>query len=198
MATVTLRIGPADHGRAMTLDDFLDAEEEPGYRYELANGVLEVTNVPNDPHGLIIWFLLDALSEFGRRHPGLILRAGGSGEFQLRLPGLDTGRNPDVAVVLHGTPKDERGRRPPSLVMEVVSEGADAHERDYVAKRREYLAVGLREYWIIDPIERRVTVLVRDGDVWAERIFVGDAAAEGLVLPGFRLPLAELWEQAEE
>ena len=34
--TVALRIGPADHGRAMTLDEFLDAEEEPGYRYELA------------------------------------------------------------------------------------------------------------------------------------------------------------------
>ena len=54
--------------------------------------------------------------------------------------------------------------------MEVVSEGAEAHERDYVAKRREYLAFGLREYWIIDPIDRRITVLVRDGDVWIERV----------------------------
>jgi len=45
MATTTLRIGPADQGRAMTLDEFLDAEEEPGYCYELARGVLEVTEV---------------------------------------------------------------------------------------------------------------------------------------------------------
>ena len=43
MATVTtpLRIGPADHGRAMTLEEFLDADVEEGYRYELAQGVLE-------------------------------------------------------------------------------------------------------------------------------------------------------------
>ena len=53
MATVQTRIGPADQGRRMTLDEFRDAEEEPGYRYELARGVVEVTQVPNDPHGQI-------------------------------------------------------------------------------------------------------------------------------------------------
>ena len=38
MATVTtsLRIGPADRDRTMTLDEFLDADVEEGYRYELA------------------------------------------------------------------------------------------------------------------------------------------------------------------
>ena len=48
MATTTIRIGPADHGRTMTLEEFREADEEPGYRYELARGVLEVTEVPND------------------------------------------------------------------------------------------------------------------------------------------------------
>ena len=45
MATVTtpLRIGLADHGRAMTLDEFEEAGFEEGYRYELARGVLEVS-----------------------------------------------------------------------------------------------------------------------------------------------------------
>ena len=47
MATVTtpLRIGPADRGRTMTLEEFLDADVEEGYRYELARGVLEVNQV---------------------------------------------------------------------------------------------------------------------------------------------------------
>ena len=35
-AAEVLRIGPADHGRRMSLQEFLDAEEEEGYRYELA------------------------------------------------------------------------------------------------------------------------------------------------------------------
>ena len=54
MATTRIQIGPADHGRRLTLDEFREAEEEPGYRYELARGVLEVTEVPNDPHGQIV------------------------------------------------------------------------------------------------------------------------------------------------
>jgi hypothetical protein len=56
MATVAppLRIGPADHGRMITLEEFREAEELDGYRYELARGVLEVTDVPDDPHGMVV------------------------------------------------------------------------------------------------------------------------------------------------
>jgi hypothetical protein len=65
MATVsTLRIGPADHGRTMTLEEFLEAEEEEGYRYELARGVLEVTQVPDEPHGLIVCAFYTALARY--------------------------------------------------------------------------------------------------------------------------------------
>jgi Uma2 family endonuclease len=148
MATVTstIRIGPADNGRLMSLDEFQEAEEEEGYRYELARGMLEVTHAPNDPHGVTAWILLSTIAVYSREHPGVIYRAGGGSEFRLWLPAMISGRNPDVAVALRGTPRDWRGRRPPSLAFEVVSEGSEAHERDYVTKRAEYLAYGLREY----------------------------------------------------
>ncbi len=54
MSTVKLRIGPADRGRAMSLEEFREAEETAGYLYELARGVLEVVNVPRDKHGQIV------------------------------------------------------------------------------------------------------------------------------------------------
>src|SRR4051794_26363676 len=149
MVTIGTRIGPADHGRAMTLEEFRDAEEEEGYRYELARGVLEVTEVPNDPHGQIVANLYQAIARHDQAHPNLILRYGGASEFRLWLPGMISGRNPDVAVVLRGTPKDRRGRRPPALAIEVVSVGGEV--RDYETKRQEYLVYGLREYWIVDP-----------------------------------------------
>jgi hypothetical protein len=47
-------IGPADHGRTMTFDAFIDAEFEGGYLYELARGVIEVTEVPGPHHGRIV------------------------------------------------------------------------------------------------------------------------------------------------
>jgi len=195
MSTLATRISPADHGRTMTLDEFRDAEVEEGYRYELARGVLEVTHVPGDPHGLIVWNILCAIAAHKQRHPGSIYRSGGAAEFRLWLPAMVSGRNPDAAVVLRGTPKDHRGQRPPVLAFEVVSKRGEA--RDYQVKREEYLAFGLREYWIVDPLARRVTVLIRDGDAWVERVFRGEQAAEGLVLPGFLLILTELWPEEE-
>jgi Uma2 family endonuclease len=197
MATATLRLGPADHGRVLTLDEYLDADVEEGYRYELARGVLEVTNVPRDSHGEIIWRIYHALVVFELANPNLIRRAGGGNEYQFVVPTMISERNPDVAVTLKETPKDARGRRRASFAAEVVSEGAEARERDYVTKRQEYLDYGLREYWIVDPIERRVTVLVRDGDAWAERVVSGDGVAESTVLPGFAVPVAGLWVDEE-
>jgi Uma2 family endonuclease len=195
MATTAIRIGPADHGRAMTLEEFRDADEEPGYRYELARGVLEVTEVPNDPHGQIVTNLYRAIARFDEAHPGVIRRFGGAGEFRLWLPGMVSGRNPDVAVVLCGTPKNLRGRRPPSFAAEVVSEGGET--RDYETKRQEYLVFGLLEYWIVDPRAHRVTVLVRDGDVWAERVYNDEDIIVSIVLPGLQIRVADLWIDAE-
>jgi Uma2 family endonuclease len=195
MATLATRIGPADHGRAMTLEEFRDADEEPGYRYELARGVLEVTEVPNDPHGQIVSNLYRVIARFDQAHPGVILRYGGAGEFRLWLPGMISGRNPDVAVVLRGAPKNLRGRRLPALAVEVVSVGGET--RDYETKRQEYLVFGLAEYWIVDPQARRVTVLVRDGDVWTERAFQDHQVIASVVLPGLAVRVADLWLDAE-
>jgi Uma2 family endonuclease len=199
MSTVKIRIGPADNGRRMTLEEFREAEEEEGYRYELARGVLEVTQVPNDPHGQIVDNLHHAVTTYRDQHPGLIRRVGGAGEFRLWVDAMSSGRNPDLAIVFEGTPKDDRGRRRPSWVAEVVSKRGE--DRDYVKTREEYLTFGIQEYWIIDPQLGRVTVLIRrDGPgepAWSERVFTDDEVIAGALLPGFQGTVSELWINAE-
>ncbi len=195
MATVATRIGPADHGRKMTLEEFLEAEEVPGHRYELARGVVEVTEVPNDPHGQVVCNLYDVVSNYKRSNPGVILRYGGGNEFRLWMPGMVSGRNPDLSVVVRGTLKDQRGRFNPSLVAEVVSKGSI--DRDYRAKREEYLAFGILEYWIIDLPARKLTLLVRDGDVWVERPCPEDQPIPSLVLRGLTSTVPDLWKDLD-
>jgi Uma2 family endonuclease len=200
MATVTtpLRIGPVDHGRTMSLDEFEEAEFEEGYRYELARGVLEVSEVPDERRGVIVWALLRLIADYDRAHPRVIHRAGGGSEYRFRLPVMQSGRHPDVGVTLRNTPRDWRGFRRASMAFEVVSKGAEARERDYVTKRAEYLAYGLLEYWIVDPQEKTVTVLIRDGDAWREQVYKDDQQALSLVLPGFALRVSDLWNEVEE
>ena len=38
MATVHLKLGPADHGRPLSLDDYESADYEPGHEYEILPG----------------------------------------------------------------------------------------------------------------------------------------------------------------
>ena len=54
MAIVTTRLSSLDHGRLMTLGEFADPEEEEGYRYELARGVVQVTKVPGTRHRQVV------------------------------------------------------------------------------------------------------------------------------------------------
>ena len=72
MATVAPRLlGPADHGSRLTLEEFEQTDVEPGYLCELARGVLEVSEVPEDnPHGLMVFWFYQSLGLYHRDHPG--------------------------------------------------------------------------------------------------------------------------------
>ena len=203
MSTVQIRIGPTDDGRAMTLDEFIEAEEEPGYRYELARGVLEVTQIPADDHWQVLDNLHEVLSRYRRDHPGVIVRIGHGSEVRYVIPEVRSGRHPDVAVVVQGDPRDDRGRFRPSLAVEVVSPGKRARTRDYEDKRADYLVHEfILEYWIVDPAERVVTVLVRRGvgqeARWEQRMFREDEAVLSERLADFGLLVRGLWEGLDE
>jgi Uma2 family endonuclease len=63
---------------------------------------------------------------------------------------------------------------PPPLVVEIVSPGKINADRDYRYKRSQYQARGIREYWIIDPIQQRITVLSMVEGLYEEAVFVGN------------------------
>ena len=92
-------------------------------------------------------------------------------------------------------PRAPRGWRPPTLVAEVVS--PRSIKRDYETKREEYLAYGLGEYWIVDPLKGEVLLLTRDGDAWREIKLREAEVIPSLVLPGWKTKVAELWTNVE-
>lgn len=58
---------------------------------------------------------------------------------------------------------------PPELVLEVVSPGKESIDLDY-----RYAARGIAEYWIVDPMNKRVTVLEWVEGLYEERVFQGN------------------------
>lgn len=74
----------------------------------------------------------------------------------------------------------------PDVAVEVVSR--DSCERDYVHKRRIYEEAGVAEYWIVDPIQRRVEFLRlgEDGRYDLSRL-EGNCIFRSRSIPGFWL-----------
>ena len=79
-----------------------------------------------------------------------------------------------------------------------MSAGKVAQERDYVAKRAEYRAIGAREYWVIDRFRRSLTVFLFGQDKEEERLIPENQKYATPLLPGFELPLARLLKLADQ
>jgi Uma2 family endonuclease len=195
MATATLPtlIGPSDHGRRMSLAAFIRADFEEGWLYELARGVVDVTEVPGIPHARIVQRLNRLFVQYELRHPGVIDLQAGGGECRIRTPGFQSDRHPDQAIYL--TPPPAAGpniwtRWIPDLVVEVVSKGGE--KRDYEEKAEEYLRAGVREYWVVDPFQRRVLIHQRVGDTWARKSVAEPAGFRTGLLPGLTVNVGAL------
>ena len=78
----------------------------------------------------------------------------------------------------------------PGLVFEVVSEGSE--ERDYVAKRREYYDLGIREYTIVDPFRKALTALTRGSQDYIDNELKSGQVYTSAQLPKFELSVADL------
>lgn len=64
-----------------------------------------------------------------------------------------------------------RDMPPPQLVVEIVSPGKEASDRDYRYKRSKYGAKGIPEYWIVDPIREQVMVLTLVDGFYEEAVY---------------------------
>lgn len=70
---------------------------------------------------------------------------------------VDTVVQPDLAVICDPNKLDERGcRGAPDWVIEILSPATASH--DHVRKRELYEQHGVREYWLVHPVDRVVTI----------------------------------------
>jgi Uma2 family endonuclease len=82
---------------------------------------------------------------------------------------------------------------PPALVVEVVSPGKANRDRDYRYKKSEYEARGIAEYWIVDPQESKVTVLLLDNGLYQENVYQDDDLVSSQLLTQLQLTASQVF-----
>src|SRR6202035_267470 len=122
-------------------------------------------------------------------NPGMIALIAGGMDCKLLVGDLESERHPDLAVYKTMPPRGENlwSRWLPELVIEVVS--LSSQQRDYVEKREEYLALGIKEYWIIDADRQEMLALRRVRGKWKGTVVTRGEKYETPLLPGFSLDL---------
>ena len=76
---------------------------------------------------------------------------------------VDTMVEPDLSVVCDRSKLDKYGcKGAPDMVIEVLSPSTQRH--DQLVKLNLYQQAGVQEYWIVDPENRTVRVLLQTGD----------------------------------
>ncbi|MEQ9553440.1 MAG: Uma2 family endonuclease [Coleofasciculus sp. G3-WIS-01] len=175
----------------MTLEEYLNYNDRTDTQYELVNGELIVMPPESDLNQRIVMFLLSHFLQQGipsyRLRIGAEIVVSGS-RATTRLPDLMV-LSEELATALEGASRSTIiiDMPPPQLVVEVVSPGQENADRDYRYKRSEYAARGIAEYWIVDPIQQRVTVLEWVEGLYEERVFPGNQQIISPMLPDLDL-----------
>lgn len=161
-------------------------EEKPGLEYW--DGVVYQKTVGDLRHGRVQVLLAVLLGLYERDRGGWTMT-------EIRTQFLGRGfRLPDAAYwsAAKGLGDDPRFALPPTLAIEVRSPGESrAAQR---RKCREMRAHGVDVCWLIDPVAR--TAERFEGDIDGEAVAT-DGVLQSPLLPGFAVPLAELWAGME-
>lgn len=180
----------------LTFEEYLTYDDHTNNRYELVDGKLELMNPPTFRHILIAKFLEGQLDREIRRLklPWLCFREAG-----IRT-GWRKSRLADVYVVTAEQVTDMLDQSavcqtPPLLTVEIIS--PESIKRDYRYKRSEYAALEIPEYWIIDPIEAKVTVLLLEEGLYEESVFTDKQRIASPTFPELTLSVQQVLAASE-
>lgn len=144
-----------------SFEEYLNYRDHTDNKYELINGELSAMPPASGFHALITMFLLNIfIQEIAKANPQWQVFPGNIGVRTAE----NKSRIPDLVILTAQQCQEIRDltsavlNSPPPLAVEIVSPGNP--EDDYRYKRSEYAVREIPEYWIIDPQESKVSVLL--------------------------------------
>ena len=173
----------------LTYQDYAALEDDR--RYELLDGKLILLDSPNRDHQSVrIHLMFDMYTFVKENDLGWVYGA----PFDVLFTDTDVAQ-PDIMFISRErehilTHANVQGA--PDLIVEILSPSSST--RDWRNKRELYASHGVREYWIIDPANRIVSVLLlQDGVLDIEQTLTEDDTATSTVLDGFSVSLDRIF-----
>ncbi len=177
-----------------TVDDVERIRQNEGFLCELIEGVLVQKTVGLRESCLAVFVGARLNAVVIPRNRGIVTGADGAVQLAAGLV-----RIPDVAftswdrMAAGVVPEEPIPHLVPNLAGEILSNGNTPAEM--ALKRQDYFGAGVDLVWEIDPEQR--TVDAYTSPTGSVMLGITDVLDGGTVLPGFRLPLAELFGELD-
>lgn len=167
-----------------TIDDIFALPD--GERAELIDGKIYYMSPPSWDHQKIITMLLQTIANYIDEHNGNceVLPA----PFAVFLNKDKTNYvEPDISVICDRSKLDKKGcHGAPDWVIEIVS--PSSRSMDYLIKATKYHDAGVKEYWIVDPEDKLITVYCFEGEMTVMHYRFGEEIPVG-IYEGFSIKL---------
>jgi len=144
------------------LKEFLEFVKDKEERYELIDGKIYLMAAPAIDHQRITGTIYRKLGNYLEGKTCEVFIAPFD-VFLFEKNKKDNCQNvfqPDVFVVCDEKKKSQRGiNGAPDFIIEIVSPSNE--EYDYILKFNMYMQYGVKEYWIVNPMTRQISVYVK-------------------------------------
>lgn len=183
---------------SFTFSDFLTWDTDE--RIEMIHGEIFMMAAPGTAHQLISGEIFRQLANFLDGRNCRVIAA----PFDVRLfekdgdspKDVDTVVEPDISVICDRSRLDTYGYRgAPELIVEVLSPSTQRH--DQLVKLRLYQRAGVKEYWIADPENKTVRVMLQDGNgtLRMHEVYQREDVAKVTVLAGCFIELNKVFSE---
>jgi Uma2 family endonuclease len=172
---------PQSPTKNLTFEEYLTYDDGTDNRYELVDGELVMVPLPTADHSDVIDLLSNTFkAKISRiKSPWIVKRDVGVYTGINLATGKERSRTPDLCVITQAQWASLKAdktssavlRTPPLLAVEVVSPGSQ--KTDYESKEEEYMSVGIPEYWIVDLLKSKVSVLLLNDEHYSRSEFRG-------------------------
>lgn len=182
-------------GKKVSYLEFMDIYEKSELRMEYIDGEIILLGSPSFKHQEIAGYLYIIFSQFLKGKKCKVVFAPFDVHFyKLEIKDPDVCQ-PDLLVACDIEEKiNEKGRYmgTPTLVVEILS--PRTRSIDMVKKLNTYMLSGVKEFWLVDPIQKTIIIYVfKDLQIDSFHIYKNDEVAVSQAFEGLDAPLTEVF-----
>ncbi|NMB97769.1 MAG: type II toxin-antitoxin system Phd/YefM family antitoxin [Clostridiaceae bacterium] len=204
------------NNRKATYEEFLELSRDSQYRYEYIDGEIYLLASPRIVHQIAMknlfvllcsWFEGKKCIPIAAPYDLTLWRDTDKNrlDYELNEKSISESDNqssikpnivqPDLMVICDLEEKlNDNGyyMGVPSMIVEIVSEST--RSRDYVKKLDLYMSCGVQEYWIVNPLNKSITIyLFKDSDIYDNATYKKSEMAKSYIFNGLTVEVDKVF-----